>query len=215
MDSLADELEIQRFVSDQQFAAMNVPLEAASEMADALIAADYMGERSTQFETRTSNEAESALQESRPLALRRLDAPTTLAWLRGTSAEHCRNFCSASACRVQAQRLLPFAPEYKGFALAAMVETLCGVMAGARYASQLVGCQGLFETDHDVADLGQQLLRDTLPWDANQTPLIPGDKESLHMQLVDDQDGLTLSASTLYLLQELSERFSIKPLVVR
>ncbi|XP_060645336.1 uncharacterized protein LOC132784007 [Drosophila nasuta] len=238
-----------------------------------------------------------------------IDAPRTLAWLRGTPARHCRNICSASAWQVgcpiwwpaearsrylaiscvaatgtqqqfimnvgmpgytieqleldycngymrlhlaldcnglstsnvadalQAQRLLPFAPEYKGFGLAAMVETLCGVMAGARYASQLVGRQGLFGTDQDVADLGQvyiaidpmrfcvsfeerlsdfqQLLRDALPWDANQTPLIPGDKESLHMQMVNDQDGLTLSPCTLYVLQELSVRFSIKPLVVR
>lgn len=42
---LVDVLEAQRFVS-QVFSAMQVPKQAASEMADALIAADYMGQRS-------------------------------------------------------------------------------------------------------------------------------------------------------------------------
>lgn len=42
---LVDVLEAQRFVS-QVFAAMDVPKQAASEMADVLIAADYMGHRS-------------------------------------------------------------------------------------------------------------------------------------------------------------------------
>ncbi|XP_039491711.1 uncharacterized oxidoreductase YjmC isoform X1 [Drosophila santomea] len=43
--ALVDVLEAQRFVS-QVFSAMQVPKQAASEMADALIAADYMGQRS-------------------------------------------------------------------------------------------------------------------------------------------------------------------------
>lgn len=43
--ALVNVLEVQRFVSDV-FAAMDVPSRAASEMADALIAADYMGQRS-------------------------------------------------------------------------------------------------------------------------------------------------------------------------
>lgn len=42
---LVDVLEAQRFVS-QVFSAMRVPKQAASEMADALIAADYMGQPS-------------------------------------------------------------------------------------------------------------------------------------------------------------------------
>ncbi|XP_051863707.1 2,3-diketo-L-gulonate reductase [Drosophila albomicans] len=356
VDSLADVLDIQRFVSDV-FAAMNVPLEAASEMADALIAADYMGERSMGIHrlpaiandllnlrvdprmrpkvlcerealalvdgqnapgpvvanfcmdlamskareqtiglvvSRCSNNIGMASWYACQALSQRLlgvcmssGLPVLVASggkepLLGANSISCAaatgtqqqfvmnvgmpgytieqlelDYCngytqqlpphlaldcnglatSNVADALQAQRLLPFAPEYKGFGLAAMVETLCGVMTGARYASQVVGRQGLFGTDQDVADLGQvyiaidpmrfcvsfeerlsdfqQLLRDALPWDANQTPLIPGDKESLHMQMVDDQGGLTLSPCTLYVLQELSERFNIKPLVVQ
>ncbi|XP_064535685.1 uncharacterized oxidoreductase YjmC [Drosophila montana] len=139
--------------------------------------------------------------------------------------------CAAEALR--AQRLRPFTPEHKGFGLAAMVDILCGVMTGACYATHLRR-RGLFSSDNELADLGQvyiaidpmrfcvsfeerladfhQLLRNVIPCDPMQPPLIPGDKELQHMQMVDDQGGLVLSPCTLCILQELGERFNIDPL---
>ncbi|KAH8358922.1 hypothetical protein KR093_003344 [Drosophila rubida] len=351
--SLVDVLEVQRFVSDV-FAAMHVPFEAANEMADALIAADYMGQPSLGIHrlpaiaddlhslridprmqpklicerealalvdgqnapgpvvanfcmdlamkkarsqtiglvaARHSNHigmpswyACQALSQ-RMLGICMSNGPPILVPSGGTepllgansmafAAANARqqlimsvdasaypveqlqlDYCNGHlqelpphvaldscgrpttnvADALQAQRLLPFAPDYKASGLAAMIETLCGVMTGARYAAQLGG-RGLFCADQETANLGQvyiaidpqrfcasfeerlgdfqQLLRNVLPSDPNQPPLIPGDLESRHMQMVDDQGGLLLSPSTLYVLQELSERFSVSPLVI-
>ncbi|XP_034488423.1 2,3-diketo-L-gulonate reductase [Drosophila innubila] len=349
--ALVNVLEVQRFVSDV-FAAMNVPLQAASEMADALIAADYMGQRSMGIHRLPSIASDllnlrvdarmqpKVLCEREALALvdgqnapgpvvanfsmdlamlkardqgigfvaaRRSNNIGMASWYAcqalaqrmiglclsnglpilvpsggiepllgdnciacaaastqeqflvdiGMSAypiqqlelDYCNGYLqelppqlaldcnghptTSTAAALRAQRLHPFTPEHKGFGVAAMVDILCGVMTGARYASQL-GRRGLFSLDQDMADLGQvyiaidpmrfcvsfeerladfhQLLRNVLPCNPNQPPLIPGDKENQHMQMVDDQGGLILSPCTLYVLQELSERFNINPI---
>ncbi|KAM8706041.1 hypothetical protein ACLKA7_010344 [Drosophila subpalustris] len=351
--ALVNVLEAQRFVSDV-FAAMQVPFKAASEMADALIAADYMGQRSMGIHRLPSIAAElinlrvdpqiqpKVLCEREAMALvdgqnapgpvvgnfcmdlamvkardqgiglvaaRRSNNIGMASWyacqalsqrmiglcmsnglpvlvpsggiepLLGANSIACAatsaqeqflldmgmsaypieqlelDYCNghlqqlppqvALDCNgrpttsatdaLQAQRLRPFSPEHKGFGLAAMVDVLCGVMTGARYASQLAQSQrGLFYAEDDIADLGQvfividpmrfcvsfeerlsdfhQLLRNVLPCNPNQPPLIPGDRERQHMQMVDDQGGLILSPCTLYVLQELSERFNISPI---
>ncbi|KAH8417178.1 hypothetical protein KR222_005891, partial [Zaprionus bogoriensis] len=143
--------------------------------------------------------------------------------------------CSAAEA-LHAQRMRPFAPEHKGFGLAAMVDILCGVMTGARYASQ-VQRRGLFEKGSEIADLGQifiaidpmhfcasfeerladfhQQLRDILPNDVNEPALIPGDKEHQHMEMVDHQGGIILSPHTISVLKEMGERFSLAPLLVK
>ncbi|KAH8310388.1 hypothetical protein KR044_001052 [Drosophila immigrans] len=352
--SLVDILEVQRFVSDV-FAALHVPPQAASEMADALIAADYMGQRSLGIhrlpaiandlinlrvdpcmQPKVIREREAlalvdghnapgpvvanfcmdlAMTKARDqtiglVAARRSNNIGMASWyacqalsqrllgvcmsnglpilvpsggqepLMGANSVACAaasseqqflvdvgmsgypieqleiDYCNgylhqlpphlALDCNgvpttsvpdaLQAQRLLPFTPDYKGYGLAAMIETLCGVMTGARFASQL-GRSGLFSTDQDTADLGQlfiaidpmrfcvsfeerltdfqQLIRKVLPCHANESPLLPGDMENQHMQMVDEQGGLTLSPCTRYVLQELGERLNIKPIVVQ
>lgn len=139
--------------------------------------------------------------------------------------------CAAEALR--AQRLRPFTPEHKGFGLAAMVDILCGVMTGARYATQLRR-RGLFSSDTESSDLGQvyiaidpmrfsvsfedrladfhQLLRNIISSDPTQPFWLPGNKELQHMRLVDNQGGLALLPCTLSILQELSDYFKIEPL---
>ncbi|XP_017873539.1 PREDICTED: uncharacterized oxidoreductase YjmC [Drosophila arizonae] len=348
---LVDVLEAQRFVRDV-FAAMDVPHEAAGEMADALIAADYMGQRSMgihqlpaitvdlhnltidpHMQPKVLSERDAlalvdgqnapgpvvanycmdlAMDKARKQGLGYVAAchsnsigleswyasqalshrmigicmsngPATLVPNGGVEPLLGRNSiaCAAGSTREQllmevgmsaypieqleleysngylhdlpdnvalnchgmpttcivealrAQRLRAFTPEHKGFGLAAMVDILCGVMTGARYASQLRR-RGLFSWEREQADLGQvyiaidpmrfcvsfeerladfhQLLRSVIPCDPAQPPWLPGDKELQHMQMVDDQGGLPLLPCTVSILQDLSDRFNIEPL---
>lgn len=132
------------------------------------------------------------------------------------------------------RRMRPFEPEYKGFGLAAMVDILCGVMTGARYASR-GRKDDLTKNKQDIADLGQvfiaidpmrysvcfeerqadfhQVLRNILP--CNTIPLIPGDKENEHMNIVDERGGISLPSDTFNMLMELGKLYSLKLLEVK
>ncbi|XP_017104621.2 uncharacterized oxidoreductase YjmC [Drosophila bipectinata] len=351
---LVDVLEAQRFVS-QVFAAMDVPKQAASEMADVLIAADYMGHRSmgihrlpaiaadllngTVVGTATPSimsELEAiglvdghnapgpvvanfcmdlAIQkarevgigwvsachsncigmacwyacqalEQRMIGLCMTNGPPTLVPCGGVEPILGENpiACAASgaheqfladfgmgACSVEelelsycngwskqvpkqvaldsegqettstaealkAQRIRAFHPEHKGFGLAGMVDILCGVMTGARYAN-LIQRRGVFSADNAPADLGQvfiaidpmrfcsnfedrlgdfhRVLRRVTPNKAGNPVLVPGDKEMQHMEMVDDQGGFTMTPCTLSVLGELAEKFQIAPLKMK
>ncbi|SPP83977.1 ureidoglycolate dehydrogenase (NAD(+)) [Drosophila guanche] len=137
---------------------------------------------------------------------------------------------------LRSQRLRAFQPEYKGFGLAAMVDIMCGVMTGARYATRLQQ-RGVYNADNAPANLGQvfiaidpmrfcasfedrlidfhRLLRSATPCQKALPPLVPGDKEFAHMQAVDDQGGLFMSPCTLGVLKELAEQLIIEPLQMK
>ncbi|EDW83325.1 uncharacterized protein Dwil_GK22789 [Drosophila willistoni] len=136
---------------------------------------------------------------------------------------------------LRAQRFYPFRPAYKGFGLAAMVDILCGVMSGAQYANQLRK-RGIFSTENKPYDLGQlyvaidprqfcttfedrladfqHLLRNAMPCPVGckEQIMAPGDKELLHMQMVDKEGGLRISPCTLGILQELADTLNMTPL---
>ncbi|XP_022221357.2 uncharacterized oxidoreductase YjmC [Drosophila obscura] len=140
---------------------------------------------------------------------------------------------TSTAEALRSQRLRAFQPEYKGFGLAAMVDVMCGVMSGARYATRLQQ-RGVYNADNAPANLGQvfiaidpmrfcasfedrlidfhRLLREATPCQQGLPPLVPGDKEISHMQSVDDQGGLFMSPCTLAVLKELAEKLDITPL---
>ncbi|KAH8382188.1 hypothetical protein KR009_002167 [Drosophila setifemur] len=351
---LVDVLEAQRFVS-QVFAAMDVPAQAASEMADALIAADYMGQRSMGIHRLPAIAADLlnctvvgsatptivselqaialvdghnapgpvvanycmdlALQKAREVGVgwvtaRQSNCIGMASWYACQALEQrmiglcmtngaptlvpCGGVepilgenpiaCAASgaheqfladfgmgACSVEelelsycngwsktvpklvaldsdgrettstaealrAQRIRAFQPEYKGFGLAAMVDILCGVMSGARYAN-LLQRRGVYSADNEPADLGQvyvaidpmrfcstfedrlgdfhRILRQAMPSKEGKGPLVPGDKELNHMKMVDEQGGLRMPPCTLCVLAELAEKFGIKPLKMK
>lgn len=142
----------------------------------------------------------------------------------------------STAEALKAQRIRAFQPEHKGFGLAAMVDILCGVMTGARYAN-LIQRRGVFSAANAPADLGQvyiaidpmrfcssfedrlgdfhRLLRKVVPNKAGNQALVPGDKEMQHMKMVDDQGGFTMTPCTLSVLGELAEKFQIAPLKMK
>ncbi|XP_037729648.1 uncharacterized oxidoreductase YjmC [Drosophila subpulchrella] len=351
---LVDVLEAQRFVS-QVFAAMQVPKQAASEMADALIAADYMGQRSMGIHRLPSIAADllnctvvgdatpGIVTEKKAIALvdgHNAPGPVVanfcmdlalqkarevgIGWVAARSS-NCIGFASWYACQaleqrmiglcmtngaptlvpaggiepilgenpiacaasgvheqfladfgmaacsveelelsycngwskevpklvaldrngrettsteeaLRAQRIRAFQPEHKGFGMAAMVDILCGVMTGARYANQIQR-RGIYSTENAPADLGQvyvaidpmrfcpsfedrlgdfhRLLRQAMPNKVEKSAMVPGDKEMEHMQMVDEQGGLTMSPCTLCVLEELATKFGIVPLKMK
>ncbi|XP_041674908.1 uncharacterized oxidoreductase YjmC [Drosophila eugracilis] len=351
---LVDVLEAQRFVS-QVFAAMKVPKQAASEMADALIAADYMGQHSMGIHrlpaiaadllnrTVVGNAKPEIVSEKKAMGLvdgHNAPGPVVanfcmdlalqkarevgIGWVSARSS-NCIGFASWYACQaleqrmiglcmtngaptlvpsggiepilgenpiacaasgvheqfladfgmaalsveelelsycngwskevpklvaldrngkettsteeaLKAQRIRAFQPEHKGFGLAAMVDILCGVMTGARYANQIPR-RGLYSTENAPADLGQvyvaidpmrfcpsfedrlgdfhRLLRQAMPSKLGKPAMVPGDKEMQHMQMVDDQGGLTMTACTLCVLDELATKFRLAPLKMK
>ncbi|XP_023303266.2 uncharacterized oxidoreductase YjmC-like [Lucilia cuprina] len=121
---------------------------------------------------------------------------------------------------------------YKGYGLAALVDILSGVMAGASYSTKL---RKWTDVDpNSTADLGQVFiavdpncfapdfeermtdfngrLRSCEPTDHEKPVLVHGDKESMTMKAVDAAGGIQYLPNQLQTCESISQRFHVKPL---
>ncbi|XP_069682035.1 uncharacterized oxidoreductase YjmC-like [Periplaneta americana] len=119
---------------------------------------------------------------------------------------------------------------HKGYGLALMVETLCGILGGAAYGPYIKK-----EGDYDrPANLGQcfvainpecfapgfkermsdlmNTLRAMEPADPRKPVLVPGDPERLHMLRVDKQGGILYSENQIKALMDVANELKIQPL---
>lgn len=121
---------------------------------------------------------------------------------------------------------------YKGYGLGAMVEVLCGVLAGANFSTKVrkwTHCGSDSE-----ADLGQffmaldpkcfapgftgrlsemnNILRNLTPVDPNNPILIAGEPERNHMTRVDKVGGVKYTENQIKTCNELSKRLGIPPI---
>lgn len=118
---------------------------------------------------------------------------------------------------------------FKGYGLGAMVEILCGVLAGANFSTKV---RKWTHTGSDSeADLGQffmaidpkcfapgfsgrvsemnDILRNLTPVDASNPVLIAGDPERHHMKQVDAVGGVKYTENQIKTCHELSKRLGI------
>lgn len=121
---------------------------------------------------------------------------------------------------------------YKGYGLGAMVEILCGVMAGANYSTKVR--KWTHAGANTEADLGQVFiavdpncfapgfedrmvdfnsrLRGCTPTDPSKPVLVPGDKEDATMEAVNQAGGIQYLENQLKCCEELSKRLNVKPM---
>ncbi|EDV98661.1 GH12133 [Drosophila grimshawi] len=121
---------------------------------------------------------------------------------------------------------------YKGYGLGAMVDILSGVMAGAKYSTQVR--KWTHAGANSAADLGQVFiavdpncfapefeermtdfnsrLRNTTPTDPKKPVLLAGDKEKNNMKAVDAAGGIQYLENQLKTCAALAEKLKIKPL---
>ncbi|XP_037934195.1 uncharacterized oxidoreductase YjmC-like isoform X2 [Teleopsis dalmanni] len=121
---------------------------------------------------------------------------------------------------------------YKGYGLGAMVEVMCGVMAGSNYSTKVR--KWTHAGANTAADLGQVFiavdpncfapgfeervtdlnsrLRNCEPTDSSKPVLVAGDKESLNMQSVDAAGGIKYLENQLKTCEALAQRLHIKPM---
>lgn len=121
---------------------------------------------------------------------------------------------------------------FKGYGLAAMVDILCGVLAGSLFSNKV---RKWTHVGSDAeANLGQffiaidpncfapgfkdrqsemnEILRNLTPVDPNKPVLVAGDPERNHMRMVDEQGGVQYTPNQIKTCEELSKRLNIAPL---
>lgn len=118
---------------------------------------------------------------------------------------------------------------FKGFGLGAMVEVLCGVLAGANFSTKVR--KWTHSGSDSEADLGQffmaidpkcfapgfsgrlsemnEILRNLTPVDPKNPVLIAGDPERNHMKQVDGAGGVKYTDNQIKTCNELSKRLGI------
>lgn len=121
---------------------------------------------------------------------------------------------------------------YKGYGLGAMVEILCGVMAGSNYSTKVR--KWTHAGANIEADLGQVFiavdpecfapgfedrmvdlnsrLRGCTPTDATKPVLVPGDKEDATMEAVNKAGGIQYLENQLKSCEEISKKLNVKPM---
>ena len=119
---------------------------------------------------------------------------------------------------------------YKGYGLALMVETFCGLLSGSAYGPGV----RRWGSSAQVADLGQCFiaadpaafapgfeeraadllakLRAMEPADGEKPVLVPGDPERIHMAKVDRQGGVAYVAQQITSAERLAQRLKIQPM---
>ena len=121
---------------------------------------------------------------------------------------------------------------FKGYGLGAMVDVLCGVLAGANFSTKVRSWTHMGSDDE--ANLGQffmaidpkcfapgftgrmsemtDILRNLKPMDPNNPVLIAGDPERIHMKKVDAEGGLNYHENQIKTCNELAVRLSVTPI---
>lgn len=121
---------------------------------------------------------------------------------------------------------------YKGYGLGALVELLCGVMAGSNFSTKVR--KWTHAGADSEANLGQcfmavdpncfapgfesrltemhGILRNMPPTDAEKPVLVPGDPERLHIKKVDAAGGIQYHINQIKTCTALAERLNIKPI---
>lgn len=121
---------------------------------------------------------------------------------------------------------------YKGYGLGAMVDIMCGVMAGANYSTMVR--KWAHEGAKKPADLGQVFialnpncfapgfddrlsdfnnrLRSCTPADPKNPVLVPGEKEEQSVHSIDCDGGIQYLDNQIKTCEALAKRLNIKPL---
>lgn len=121
---------------------------------------------------------------------------------------------------------------FKGYGLGAMVEVLCGVLAGANFSTKVR--KWTHSGSDSEADLGQffmaldpkcfapgftgrlsemnDILRNLTPVDPKNPVLIAGDPEKNHMKSVDAAGGVQYTENQIKTCHALAERLGIPPI---
>ncbi|XP_034236808.1 uncharacterized oxidoreductase YjmC isoform X2 [Thrips palmi] len=121
---------------------------------------------------------------------------------------------------------------YKGYGLALMVETFCGLLSGSAYGPDV----RRWGSSGETANLGQCFialdpaafapgfedraadligkLRSMEPADPAKPVLVPGDPERAHMEHVDQQGGVRYVAQQVESSEKLAQRLQITPMKV-
>lgn len=124
---------------------------------------------------------------------------------------------------------------YKGYGLGALVEVMCGIMAGSNYSTKvrkwthagadseanLGQCFIAIDPncfapgfDDRMSDLNG-ILRGCEPAEADKPVLVPGDPERIHMKHVDGAGGIQYHVNQIKTCAELAQRLNIKPIQFR
>uniref|UniRef100_T1H5V5 Malate dehydrogenase n=1 Tax=Megaselia scalaris TaxID=36166 RepID=T1H5V5_MEGSC len=158
----------------------------------------------------------------------RKDEPIPDGWAQDSSG-NVTNFKKHSKKVVMPLGGFEITSGYKGYGLGAMVEILCGVMAGSNYSTHV---RDLTEEDCE-ANLGQvfiavdpnqfangfedrltdmnDILRSCKPTDPKNPVLVPGDKEKHNMEDVNKAGGIQYLPNQLQTCENLAKRLNIKP----
>lgn len=121
---------------------------------------------------------------------------------------------------------------FKGYGLAAMVEVLCGILAGANFSTKVR--KWTHSGANEEANLGQffmaldpkcfapgftgrmselsDILRNLTPVDTANPILIAGDPERHHMKKVDEEGGVRYTENQIRTCRELSKRLGVSPI---
>jgi LDH2 family malate/lactate/ureidoglycolate dehydrogenase len=164
---------------------------------------------------------------------RRKGAPVPLGWAQDTKG----NMTTNADVAFESGCLAPLGGSaetsgFKGYGLGAMVEVLCGVLAGANFSTKVR--KWTHSGADSEANLGQffmaldpkcfapgftgrmsemnDILRNLTPVDPANPVLIAGDPERLHMQKVDSEGGVQYTPNQLKTCENLSKRLGIAPI---
>lgn len=121
---------------------------------------------------------------------------------------------------------------FKGYGLGAMVEVLCGIMAGSNFSTKVR--KWTHSGAHTEANLGQffmaldpkcfapgftgrmselnDILRNLTPVDPSNPVLIAGDPERNHMNKVDSEGGVCYTEDQIKTCHALSKRLGVAPI---
>lgn len=164
---------------------------------------------------------------------RRKGAPVPHGWAHDTKG----NMTTDATVAFESACLAPLGGDeitsgYKGYGLGAMVEVLCGILAGANFSTKI---RKWTHTGADSeANLGQffmaldpkcfapgftgrqsemnDILRGLTPVNTDNPILIAGDPERSHMKKVDAEGGVRYTENQIKTCAELSKRLGVEPI---
>lgn len=164
---------------------------------------------------------------------RRKGAPVPHGWAHDTKG----NMTTDATVAFESACLAPLGGDeitsgYKGYGLGAMVEVLCGILAGANFSTKI---RKWTHTGADSeANLGQffmaldpkcfapgftgrqsemnDILRGLTPVNNDNPILIAGDPERSHMKKVDAEGGVRYTENQIKTCAELSKRLGVEPI---
>lgn len=164
---------------------------------------------------------------------RRKGAEVPLGWAHDTQGNMTTNadlaFTSSSLAPLGGNEITS---GFKGYGLGAMVEVLCGILAGANFSTKVR--KWTHAGSDSEANLGQffmaidpkcfapgftgrmselnDILRNLTPIDPSNPVLIAGDPERNHMKKVDVVGGVYYTENQIRTCNELSERLGVAPI---